>query len=86
MKNSSHTRQSVLFQMKPLLFLFVVLSSVDIHLCFNKIKDEPTLYRVCYFTGFKPTPSQLNVTLCTHIIVGFPSVKDSLLDVGNDSF
>lgn len=44
------------------------------------------LFRVCYYTGSAtPAPSQLNATLCTHIIAGFCSVKDGLIDVGDET-
>lgn len=53
---------------------------------FSYFVGDQNLLRVCYFTGFSPVPSQLNVTLCTHIIAGFSSVKDGLVDIGNDTF
>ena len=48
--------------------------------------DGSSLLRVCYYTGSTtPAPSQLNVTLCTHIIAGFSSVKNGLIDVGDET-
>ncbi|XP_054719499.1 acidic mammalian chitinase-like [Uloborus diversus] len=42
------------------------------------------LNRVCYYASYNPPPNKLNATLCTHIIAGFSSVKDGVIDVGGN--
>ncbi|XP_035204516.1 chitotriosidase-1-like, partial [Stegodyphus dumicola] len=48
-------------------------------------KGKPELLRVCYYTLFNPEPRSLNTSLCTHIIAGFASVTDGVLDLGSDA-
>lgn len=64
--------------------LIVVLNYFFI-LCILCTIGESGLFRVSYYTDSEPPPSQLNVTLFTHIIAGFSSVKNGLIDVGDDA-
>ncbi|KAG8179958.1 hypothetical protein JTE90_015407 [Oedothorax gibbosus] len=66
---------------------FVVCSLIFPVLCKNNKEGNSELLRVCYYPVDKDnlTPSKLNTTLCTHIIAGFSSVEDGVINLGDDS-
>ncbi|XP_054713005.1 acidic mammalian chitinase-like [Uloborus diversus] len=48
------------------------------------LEGNSNLNRVCYYVSYDPPPNKLNATLCTHIIAGFSSVKNGVVDVGGN--
>ncbi|GFT37251.1 acidic mammalian chitinase [Trichonephila clavipes] len=46
-------------------------------------KGNSELLRVCYYTLDNPV-TQLNTSLCTHIIVGFSGVSNGVIDLGSE--
>lgn len=70
------------------LYVFYNLLIIVLVTSFSAIKnaDASSFSRVCYFSGLKPSPSRVNATLCSHIIAGFSSVKNGLIDLGDDSY